>query len=175
MSSSRTRAIEAGAKGKGVIDGGLTAAGRQEAKGSVRRELYQTRKALVRLHDVVSVIKKADRAGGVGRLFTGVELKHCGTRVQCLGARLVVKDCVHDFLQEEAGYTHRDYMEVEVENNHTGRPFVRLSGRASDSARSLNIVKILASLSHSRSWIAAMLVFCYSARPGHWSRSKEAS
>jgi phosphopantetheinyl transferase (holo-ACP synthase) len=138
------------------------------------RELYQTRRALVRLDDVVSVLKKAELMGEFSRLFTGTELKHCGTRMRSLGARLVVKDCLLLFLRAEAGHTRWDYREVEVENEHTGKPFVRLSGRARDSARNLNVVKILASLSHSKTWVAAMLVFCFAARLEHGARSREA-
>jgi holo-[acyl-carrier protein] synthase len=142
---------------------------------SAPRGLDQTREVLVELHDIAGAIEEAERTGRIDRLFTDAELKYCGTRLRSLGARLLIKDCVHDFLRENASYPHRDHREVEIENDATGKPLVRLSGRASDAAGSLNIVKILVSLSHSRNWIAALLVFCHSARTGYESRSKEAT
>jgi phosphopantetheinyl transferase (holo-ACP synthase) len=77
-----------------------------------------------------------------------------------MGARYSIKECIFDFFRERAGFTEKNYGEIEITNNELGKPIVGLSGGTSDCAGKLGITDIIISISHSRNLISGMVLFC---------------
>jgi holo-[acyl-carrier protein] synthase len=97
----------------------------------------------------------------VRNLFTETEIVYCAKRINCLGARFIIKKCVLDYLACEKGSIGNNYREIEIINNDLGRPFLRFFGDVRVSVHELKIKDILISISHSKNWISGMVLFCY--------------
>jgi holo-[acyl-carrier protein] synthase len=125
--------------------------------------MYVKRTVLRKLDDVVHIIKSADGSKGLENIgcFTMAELNYCSNRMRCLGARFIIKECVLDYLTKEMGYIKRNFKEIEIVSNEFKKPMIKLYDDIRECVRKLKIKNILISISHSRNWIAGMVIFCY--------------
>ncbi len=125
--------------------------------------MYVKRTVIRRLDDVRRILTGVTSKGGDidHRYFTRTELEYCTRRLRSLGARLLIKECVLDHLGTAFGPVEKRYGEIEIVNDAQGKPVIRLSARTNEYARRIKIRDIRVSISHSRGWIATMLVFCY--------------
>lgn len=93
------------------------------------------------------------------RIFTPKEEAYClakGRPEISLAARWAAKEAVFKVLGLRRGELR--WREIEVLNNNSGAPEVRLYGRLAELARSLGVEKIALSLSHSRDYAVAVAV-----------------
>ncbi len=125
--------------------------------------MYVKKMALRTLDDVTRALTRGAGSGGDvdQRYFTPAELDYCGRRLRSLGARLLIKDCVFDHLESAFGYMERQYSEIEVVNNQLKRPMLSLFDGLDECVRRSKITDIRIAISHSRNWIATMVLFCY--------------
>lgn len=125
--------------------------------------MYVKKTILKRVEDLAAMasLKGMRRCGEDTVFFTGTELEYCSGRLRCLGAKLLIKECVFAYLESEVGALARNYREIEILNDELRKPMVRLFSGVRQCADRLHIKNILVSISHSRSWIAGMVVFCY--------------
>jgi phosphopantetheinyl transferase (holo-ACP synthase) len=125
--------------------------------------MYVKRIVLKKLEDMAWIPEAAHgfRDSGEKGWLTEAELEYCANRLRCLGARFLVKECIFDYLEKEAGYVKKDFREIEIINNELRKPIVKLLDGLNDCAGRLRINDILVSISHSRNWITGMVLFCY--------------
>jgi len=93
----------------------------------------------------------------VDRIFTGEEIKYCSDKpnpFQHYAARFAAKEA---FSKATGTGWNSDFswQEVEVTNEPSGRPCLRLNGSA---LRSFGMKKIFLSLSHSGDYVAAVVI-----------------
>ncbi len=119
----------------------------------------------MKLSDVAEIIvPRADNRGREGRdddMFTAAEREYCAARLRCLGARYIIKKCVLDYLVTEKGHERHRYCDIEVVNNELGRPLIRLFSSVRECIREMKIRDISISISHSKNWVAGIVLFCY--------------
>ncbi len=82
------------------------------------------------------------------RVYTKAELKIYGHRAHSLAASFAAKEAVMKMLG--TGNRGVAWREIEVLYHDSGKPYIRLSGRAQKVAQKLGIKEIDVSLSHSR-------------------------
>lgn len=127
--------------------------------------MYFKKSLVMKLTDVVDIIKTMIGSHGDEKaediIFTETEMEYCGKRLHCLGARYVIKKCVIDYLAKEKGYVENSYREIEVVNNELGQPLLRLYNGVRECMNDLKIKDTFISISHSRNWIAGMVIFSY--------------
>ena len=99
--------------------------------------------------------------GALEEYFTTAELDYCAGRPGSLGARLLIKDCVFEHMASELAPRERRYHEVEITRNERMGPVLALFGVMEERARRSAMKEIRVSISHSRNWIAGMVLFCY--------------
>lgn len=103
-------------------------------------------------------ITKNDRF--VSRVFTPAEIAYCGTgkvRFERFAARFAVKEAVSKAL----GITWGDaipWTDAEVEIAESGKPSVRLSGKAAERMEALGVTVVHVSISHSGGVAVAIAV-----------------
>ncbi len=121
--------------------------------------MYVKRIILKRLEDIAGIAEmaRAYRDFGGNGCLTGAELEYCSGRLRCLGARLLIKECIFDYLESKTGQVKKDYQE----NDERRRPMIKISDGLSDCVSGLKIKDILISISHSRKWVTGMVLFCY--------------
>lgn len=90
------------------------------------------------------------------RIYTGRELALCGRSYPSLAARFAVKEAVAKALGTGIGQI--SWREIETIEDVTGRPLVKLSGRARERAEELGIKSWAVSLSHTRNMAIAVVV-----------------
>lgn len=90
------------------------------------------------------------------RVFTPAEQEYCGGKVHCLAGRFAAKEAVLKALG--TGLRGLRWTNIEVLPNYLGKPEVKLSERALELAESLDISKILVSISHDRGRAVAFAV-----------------
>jgi len=93
------------------------------------------------------------------RVFTEEEQQAIEGRpypVKHLAARFAAKEAVFKLLG--AGIGELSWTDVEIFSRPSGEPWVRLSGRAAERARTLSVGDIAVSLSHSRELAIAQAV-----------------
>jgi holo-[acyl-carrier protein] synthase len=129
--------------------------------------MYVKRTAVMRADDISGLIKYGCPGGENGghKFFTETEMAYCAERMNCLGARFIIKKCMLDYLACEKGYQGNNYREIEIMNNEMGRPFIRVFGDVRECVHDLKIKDILISISHSKHWVTGMVLFCYEAYP----------
>ena len=94
------------------------------------------------------------------RVFTPAEIEYCGTgkvRFERFAARFAVKEAVSKAL----GITWGDavpWTDAEVEIEESGKPLVRLSGKAAERVEALGVIGVHVSISHSGGLAVAMAV-----------------
>lgn len=125
--------------------------------------MYETRTVLRRLDDVArTLVPSTEPAGGVAeQYFTESELDYCGGRLGSLGARLLIKDCIFDYVSATFEHAERRYREIEISHDEMSKPMIRLFGKLEERVRRSAMKDIRVSISHSRNWVAGMLLFCY--------------
>ena len=127
--------------------------------------MYVKKTLLMHLDEVVEIIKSTNGFQNDKNksecYFTDKERIYCAERFRCLGARFIIKKCVFDYLSSEKGYVEYKYCEIEVINNERGQPMLRLFRDVRTCVKKMNIKNIFISISHSKNWIAGMVLFCY--------------
>lgn len=133
--------------------------------------MYIKKTVLNRCDDIVQVIKSKciSRQVENREIFTDGELNYCARRVHCLGARFMIKECVLDYLESQTGHVDRNYREIEIIHNEFRKPTIRLFDGVDECVKKLHIKDIIISVSHSRMWIAGMVLFCYQKNLDHVS------
>ncbi len=111
--------------------------------------------------DLVEVkrVEKACRHWGErfkARIFTPAELELCEGRPQCLAARFAAKEAVAKALGTGIGPV--DWKEIEVLRDGSGKPCLKLSGKALERAMELGVKGWSISLAHSRTMAVAIVV-----------------
>lgn len=93
--------------------------------------------------------------GFLSRIYTSPELELCRNRIASLAVRFAGKEAVVKALgtPTETGFRWKD---VEILSEPSGRPVVRLHGKAQRQASSLGLNSINISLSHSREYAIAL-------------------
>lgn len=90
------------------------------------------------------------------RVFTEEELYHCRGQAPQLAARFAAKEAVSKTLGTGLqGITWRD---IEIVTEASGKPTIRLHGRAAQRAAQLNLAHFALSLSHTREHAIALVV-----------------
>jgi holo-[acyl-carrier protein] synthase len=95
------------------------------------------------------------------RVYTAEELTYCGGRVPALAVRFAAKEAVSKALGVGMRVMSRDgigFHEAEVVNGESGKPHVRLHGRAAELAEELGLTHWSLSLSHEREYAVAFVV-----------------
>ena len=124
--------------------------------------MYVKRSLWMRLNDIVDLIPVCQKGENTeDDIFTRAEREYCANRLRCLGARYLIKKCVLDYLTNQRGYPISNYRDIEVVNNELGQPLLRLFSGVRDCMNHLKIRDISISISHSKHWIAGMVLFCY--------------
>ncbi len=103
--------------------------------------------------DIIEIerIRKAIARWGdrfLNRVFTGDELRLYGHRAHSLAASFASKEAVMKLLG--TGNRGVAWREIETLYHPTGKPLIKLNGRAKKQAEKLGIKEIDVSLSHSR-------------------------
>ena len=94
------------------------------------------------------------------RVFTSGEIDYCGTgevRFERFAARFAVKEAVSKAL----GITWGDaipWTDAEVDLEASGKPFVRLTGKAEERMAELGVCRIHISITHSAGFAVAVAV-----------------
>jgi holo-[acyl-carrier protein] synthase len=108
-------------------------------------EIYRIREAVERFGDRF-----------LCRVYTEAELKIYGHRAHSLAASFASKEAVMKLLGTGArGVGWRD---IETLYHHSGKPLIKLNGRAKKEADKLGIKEIDVSLSHSREYATATAI-----------------
>lgn len=96
----------------------------------------------------------------VDRLFTEHEQNYCSSMARPAihyAVRFAAKEAVSKALGTGIG-GQMSFLEIEVQRNKAGKPFVVLFGNAKQFAESNGIIDIMISLSHSEAYAAANAV-----------------
>jgi holo-[acyl-carrier protein] synthase len=95
------------------------------------------------------------------KIFTEKELEYSNEKVlsyQHLAARFAAKEAVLKALG--SGLTSRmEWKDIEVWNEPSGKPNVRLSGEVARLAKKFNVKDIVISMSHTRTYAIASVIF----------------
>lgn len=125
--------------------------------------MYVKKMVLVHVDEVAKIIKPDDSfikdKNKSRRYFTENEKNYCADQTRCLGARFLIKKCVFDYLLKEKGYIDHKYCDVEIINNKRGQPMLQLYRGVHECAKKMNINNIFISISHSKNWVAGMVIF----------------
>ena len=107
----------------------------------------------------ISRIKKAiDRWGEtfLRRIYTDSELKLYRKSTSSLAARFACKEAVMKLLG--TGRNGANWLDIETISHTSGKPVVKLYGRAQSEADKLGVKDIAVSLTHSREYAIASVV-----------------
>jgi len=111
--------------------------------------------------DLVEIerIERACRRWGErfkAKVFTPEELRLCNGQISCLAARFAAKEAVAKALGTGVGPI--SWREVEILGDDSGKPYLRLHGKALAKAQELGIKGWSISLAHSRAMAIAFAV-----------------
>ena len=116
----------------------------------------------MRLNDIVDIVLVCQKDENTEEdIFTRAEREYCAKRLRCLGARYLIKKCVLDYLTHQRGYAINHFSDIEIVHNEFGQPLLRVFSGVRDCMNHLNIKDISISISHSKNWIAGMVLFSY--------------
>jgi holo-[acyl-carrier protein] synthase len=105
-----------------------------------------------------SVARFGDRF--LERVFTAGEIAYCQRKknaAESFAARFAAKEAGAKALG--TGISHGvSWLELEVTREPSGKPLLRLSGRAADRARTLGVTHISLSITHSRDTALAVVI-----------------
>ncbi len=102
-------------------------------------EIYRIRQAIDKNHNFIN------------RIFTANEIKifeEKNYHPQTIAGFFAAKEAVAKALG--TGIRNMKWKDIEILKDHLGKPYVKLHNNAEDLAYSMNIEKILVSISHSR-------------------------
>jgi len=111
--------------------------------------------------DIIEIARIQETVGRWGerflhRVYTDSEVEQCRKKPSSLAARFAGKEAVLKALgTKNKGISLR---EIEILSEPSGKPRLRLYGRAQDEAASLGITGFAISLSHSREYAIALVV-----------------
>jgi len=108
--------------------------------------------------EIARIKKTVERWGErfLHRVYTDAELNSYGNKPQSLAARFACKEAVMKLLgTERKGISWR---EIETLAYPSGKPLLRLYGRAQSEANNLGIKEIAVSLSHSKEYAIASAI-----------------
>ncbi len=97
----------------------------------------------------------------LSKIFSQQEIEYSNRRrfpFEHLSARFAAKEAVLKAFGR--GFSIMNVRDVEIVNNPSGRPEVVLRGRMEVLRRQMKIERILLSLSHTRRYAQAMVIFC---------------
>jgi holo-[acyl-carrier protein] synthase len=89
----------------------------------------------------------------LNRVFTQAEIEKYRNRPESLAARFAAKEATVKAL----GCNEIIYKDIEIVSEQSGRPQLKLLGRAETFARELGITNLAVSLSHSRDYAVAVV------------------
>ncbi len=119
---------------------------------------FQQIRTGVDLAEVNRIVSLCERYGDrfFTRVFTTRELEVCKGRPDRLAARFAAKEAVSKALGTGIGQV--SWREIEIVSDSTGRPQVRLAGRAARLAAELGLHKWSVSLSHTKELAIAFVI-----------------
>jgi len=92
----------------------------------------------------------------LNRVYTKDELKIYGRHAHSLAASFASKEAVMKVLG--TGNRGVAWREIETLNHPSGKPFIRLNGRAKEVAEKMDLKEIDVSLSHSKDYATAVAI-----------------
>ena len=116
--------------------------------------------------DIIEIrrIKKSIEELGEGflnRIYTNREIAYCESKkigkFESYAVRFAAKEAVSKAIGTGIG-ARVSLIEIEVENNEMGAPFVKLFGDTGKTAQNLNINSFSLSLSHCKEYAVAIVV-----------------
>lgn len=124
-----------------------------------------TLRAGIDLCEISRLREAAGRSGErfLARVFTAAEREECGQNYASLAARFAAKEAVAKALGTGLGPVA--FTEIEITRGENREPVLRLSGKALEKARELNLTEWAISLSHTRGYALASVV-AIGPRPG---------
>ena len=90
------------------------------------------------------------------KIFTEYERNYCRGRSTQLAARFAAKEAAMKALG--TGVRGVGWKEIEVQRLPSGKPFIKLHGRAKKRAKFIGVEKIELSISHSKELATAMVI-----------------
>ena len=90
------------------------------------------------------------------KIFTEYEINYCRGRSTQLAARFAAKEAAMKALG--TGVRGVGWKEIEVQRLPSGKPFIKLHGRAMERAKFIGVEKIELSISHSKELATAMVI-----------------
>ena len=90
------------------------------------------------------------------KIFTEYERNYCRGRSTQLAARFAAKEAAMKALG--TGVRGVGWKEIEVQRLPSGKPFIKLYGRAKERAKFIGVEKIELSISHSKELATAMVI-----------------
>ena len=110
---------------------------------------------IIEIERIRGAIKRYD-GRFLGRVYTPDELKIYGHHPHSLAASFAGKEAVMKVLG--TGNRGVAWREIEVLFHDSGKPFIRLNGRAVKEAKKLGIKEIDVSMSHSKEYATAVAI-----------------
>ncbi len=113
--------------------------------------------------ETIRIAQALERHGGrfSRRLYTPAEIAYCEqfrNRAERYAARFAAKEAAFKAL----GTGWREgvrWLDVEVTHQASGKPELRLTGRAGELARALGVTRTSVSISHSNHYVVAQVIF----------------
>ena len=90
------------------------------------------------------------------KIFTEYERNYCRGRSTQLAARFAAKEAAMKALG--TGVRGVGWKEIEVQRLPSGKPYIKLHGRANERAKFIGVEKIELSISHSKELATAMVI-----------------
>ena len=90
------------------------------------------------------------------KIFTEYERNYCRGRSTQLAARFAAKEAAMKALG--TGVKGVGWKEIEVQRLPSGKPYIKLHGRANERAKFIGVEKIELSISHSKELATAMVI-----------------
>ena len=90
------------------------------------------------------------------KIFTEYEINYCRGRSTQLAARFAAKEAAMKALG--TGVRGVGWKEIEVQRLPSGKPYIKLHGRANERAKFIGVEKIELSISHSKELATAMVI-----------------
>jgi holo-[acyl-carrier protein] synthase len=99
--------------------------------------------------EIARISNAVERWGArfLDRIYTPVEQAYCGRKMQRLAGRFAAKEAISKVLG--TGIRYIRWREIEILPDRTGKPVVRLHGRALAVAEALNLGEISVSITHT--------------------------
>ena len=110
---------------------------------------------IIEVERIESAIRQWDKRF-LNRIYTEAELKICQGRIPALAARFAGKEAVMKVLG--TGTKGVGWQEIEILADAQGKPLVQLHGKASETAKKLNLSELCISLSDTKQYAVAAAI-----------------